>query len=149
MKPALSSACALVLMLATSASAQLASPSYSANCTAVGPAEGGATSPATRATIHAGGLASGELLSASFSVRLTATCGDVRCSVLLCGDCDGNSILNVLDALLGAQHAVAIVTLTGVAFESCNVDDDFDVDVLDSLFIAQTAAGVSVPLSCC
>jgi hypothetical protein len=80
---------------------------------------------------------------------------DVRCPLAFCGDCNQDGGITVLDALLAAQHGVAIVTLTGVAFSNCNVtgvvepDPGPAVDVLDALTIAQEAAGLQPTLACC
>jgi hypothetical protein len=80
---------------------------------------------------------------------------DVRCPLSLCGDCNQDGGVTVLDALLAAQHGVAIITLAGEAFSNCNVTGAVEpdpgpvVDVLDALTIAQEAAGLAPPLSCC
>jgi hypothetical protein len=73
----------------------------------------------------------------------------------LCGDCDGDGVVTVLDALVGAQHAVGLVTLTGIRFSACNVtgavepDQAAAIDVLDALTIARSVVGLGVVLSCC
>jgi len=69
-------------------------------------------------------------------------------SAQVCGDCDGDGSVDVVDALLGAQHAAALLTLTGTDFEACDVDSSTTVTILDALTIAQHAAGLPVSLSC-
>lgn len=72
----------------------------------------------------------------------------------VCGDCNGDGVVNILDALTGAQHSAAIVQLTGVDFTNCNVtgllepDPGAMVDILDALTLAQSAAGLGSPLMC-
>jgi hypothetical protein len=79
----------------------------------------------------------------------------VPCAASLCGDCNGDMTLSILDALLAAQHAAAIVTLTGTQFSNCNVIGLLEpapgavVDILDALTLAQAAAGLPVTLTCC
>jgi hypothetical protein len=80
---------------------------------------------------------------------------DVRCPVTSCGDCNGDGIINIVDALFAAQHAVSIIVLTGVDFSNCNVvgltepDPGAVVDVIDALNVAQVSAGLPVMLACC
>ena len=63
--------------------------------------------------------------------------------------------MTILDALVAAQHAGGLVTLTGVDFTNCNVlglvepDPGAVVDILDALRLAQFAAGLPVMLMCC
>jgi hypothetical protein len=66
----------------------------------------------------------------------------------VCGDCNGDGAADVVDALLGAQHAAALVILVGVDLEGCDVDSSSAVTVLDALAIAQHAAGLPVTLTC-
>ena len=73
----------------------------------------------------------------------------VTCLAPLCGDCNGDGNVNILDALAAAQHTVATITLTGRGYDACNVDSDGDVDILDALRIAQSSVGLPVALICC
>jgi hypothetical protein len=66
----------------------------------------------------------------------------------VCGDCNGDGHADVLDALRGAQHAAALLTLTGTDLEGCDVDSSTVVTILDALTIAQHAAGLPVSLHC-
>ena len=74
----------------------------------------------------------------------------------ICGDCNGDGGATITDALLAAQHAVAITTLTGLDFVGCNVSGisggsgvpGATVDILDALAIAQFAVGSLPILSC-
>jgi hypothetical protein len=45
----------------------------------------------------------------------------VPCLVGVCGDCNGDLVVTILDALLAAQHAAALMILTGRQFSACNV----------------------------
>lgn len=75
---------------------------------------------------------------------------------LLCGDCNDDAFVNILDALTAAQHAVAIVNLTGATFAACNVEgtpgNDLTpgaaVDILDALGIATYNAAIVANLNC-
>jgi hypothetical protein len=145
-------AVAVVLLLLApgppaAAQGQMSSPGYTADCLALAPAVASSTATNTSALTVAGGLVSGTMTSPAHQARLEVLC--LGCGVTLCGDCTGDGAITILDALAGARHAVAIVVLTGVAFASCDVDRDGDVDVLDSLRVAQAAVGLSVTLICC
>ena len=64
-------------------------------------------------------------------------------------------MVTILDALVAAQNAASLVALSGAAFSNCNVigllepDPGAVVDILDSLTLAQFAAGLPVTLMCC
>ncbi|MEM7351140.1 MAG: dockerin type I repeat-containing protein, partial [Acidobacteriota bacterium] len=66
----------------------------------------------------------------------------------LCGDCDQNNIINVVDALTAAQIAGGLVTPNPTQQAVCDVDSGGSIDVLDALTISQFAAGLPVALSC-
>jgi hypothetical protein len=80
---------------------------------------------------------------------------DSLCPLVLCGDCNEDGAVTILDALVAAQHAAGVTSLTGSGFSNCNVlgttepDPGATVDVLDALSIAQFAAGLGVTLACC
>jgi len=86
---------------------------------------------------------------------VTDTWDVIVCAVPVCGDCNGDGVTSILDALQAAQHAAGLITLTGLAFSSCNVIGVSEpapgavVDVIDALTLAQAAAGVPVALTCC
>jgi hypothetical protein len=67
---------------------------------------------------------------------------------MICGDCDGNGAITVLDALVAAQIAAGITTPTPVQQALCDVQGDIDVDVVDALRLAQEAAGLTPGLTC-
>ena len=77
------------------------------------------------------------------------------CSAPFCGDCNGDSMLTILDALTAAQHSASLLTVTGPQFSNCNVqglvqpDAGAVVDILDALAIAQFAVGLPITLICC
>ena len=48
----------------------------------------------------------------------------------VCGDCNSDGVANIVDALLGAQHAAALVTLVGQDFDGCDVDSSTSVSPL-------------------
>jgi len=79
----------------------------------------------------------------------------VTCAPTLCGDCNIDGVVNILDALMGAQNAALIIALAGQEFTNCNVIGDLEplpsavVDILDALTIAQFAAQLPVTLTCC
>lgn len=60
----------------------------------------------------------------------------------ICGDCDGNGRITILDALVAAQHASGVITITGPRLLSCDADASGAVDILDALAIAAEAAGL-------
>jgi hypothetical protein len=78
--------------------------------------------------------------------------GGDPCDTVLCGDCNQDGFVNILDALRGAQHAAGVLTLTGAAFDNCNVNrvtGSIAVDILDALILARYDVGLAVTLSCC
>ncbi len=64
-----------------------------------------------------------------------------------CGDCDQDGDVDHDDSAAAANHDVGNITLEGVAFEACDVDDDSDVDIIDALKIKQSVGGP--PLTSC
>jgi len=79
----------------------------------------------------------------------------VTCLSSVCGDCTGDGVVSILDALTAAQHSASLITLTGAEFSNCNVtgllepDPAAAVTVLDALTLAQFAAGIGASLVCC
>lgn len=67
---------------------------------------------------------------------------------LLCGDCDRDGDIDVVDALRAAQIANGLIMPTLTDFLACNVDDDGDIDVIDALLIARVSAGFPLTLNC-
>ena len=86
---------------------------------------------------------------------LTDTWDVLGCIAPMCGDCNGDMTLSILDALVAAQNAAALIVLTGVDFTNCNVIGTLEpapgaaVDILDALTLAQAAAGLPISLVCC
>jgi hypothetical protein len=141
----------VALTLTSTAFAQtLSSPSFRGECTFVLPAVGEQTSTSFGSLTAVGGITSGELTSPSFSTVLDVLCVEQGgCIVTLCGDCTGDGVISILDALAAAQHAVLVIMLMGTEFNNCDVDADMDVDILDALLIAQVASGQPTALVCC
>lgn len=77
------------------------------------------------------------------------------CPLSRCGDCNVDGVVDVIDALFAAQHAVGLISLQANPFANCNVagliapDPGAVVDITDALKIAQAAAGLGVTLTCC
>ena len=67
-----------------------------------------------------------------------------------CGDCDqaGLPAPNIVDALIAAQIAAAVVLPTPQQIGCCDVNDTRTVDVIDALLIAQVAAQLPITLNC-
>jgi hypothetical protein len=72
----------------------------------------------------------------------------------LCGDCDGNGFVTILDALQAARHDTGLATIASPELEQCNVSGTPGgpplgvVSVLDGLTIAQYAVGLHPQLLC-
>ncbi len=140
----------LIFLLTTLGRAQLSSPSFTVECAVVLPAAGESTSANFNATTAVGGLSSGELASQAFTATLTVICGrDPGCGTTLCGDCDENSQVDILDALTAARSALGALMLGGAARANCDVNSDGAVNILDALSLAQIATGLPVVLTCC
>ena len=67
---------------------------------------------------------------------------------LLCGDCDLDGQLRILDALLAARIAVGLESVTPVQTMLCDVDSSGDITVVDALRMAQAAASLGTVLTC-
>lgn len=78
------------------------------------------------------------------------------CTPLLCGDCNSDAVVNIIDALSAARHAAGLDNLTGAVFAACNVSgtpgDDTtpgaDVSILDALAIGRYVALIVPALTC-
>ena len=69
----------------------------------------------------------------------------------VCGDCDGDGSVTVLDALEASRQASGITTATVSCDVAPPVAQEGDipvVDILDALLIAQAAVGMPVVLVC-
>ena len=66
----------------------------------------------------------------------------------ICGDCNMDGRVDILDALHISQIAVGLIIPTPAHYLVCDVDADSDIDILDALRVAQIAAGLSVVLTC-
>ncbi len=90
------------------------------------------------------------LLGAAFAQD---PCGDNQC---LCGDCDGDGVVTIIDALQAARTGAGLHSLTDPYFNCCNVQGTpggmttpgTDVTVLDALVIAQVSAGYRHGMAC-
>ncbi len=60
-------------------------------------------------------------------------------TLLLCGDIDGDGIINAADALKALQHAVKLIELAGDQAVIADVQADGKIDAADALFILQYA----------
>lgn len=76
------------------------------------------------------------------------SCGGVTGCTGLCGDCNGDGMVNVLDALLAAQTGAGSAMPPAGSSACCDVDTSTSVTILDALLVAQFAAGLPVILSC-
>ena len=89
------------------------------------------------------GVGTNTCQTAPFDVDNTFLCQTV------CGDCDDNTMgPTVLDALVGAQLAAALLTPTLTQTGCCDVDSSGTITVLDALLMAQAAAALPVTLTC-
>lgn len=79
------------------------------------------------------------------------------CAYSVCGDCDGNARVDILDALLVAQFSAGLLALPTPGsrqFNECNVlgivfpNPAATLDILDALELARFAAGLAT-VSCC
>ena len=71
---------------------------------------------------------------------------------MLCGDCDNNYFVNILDALRASQVSSGLATATAVELRQCDVyphgNPDGRVTVLDALLIARYVVGLEPALQC-
>lgn len=83
-------------------------------------------------------------------VLILLACLSAPCSAAVCGDCNRSGAVDVIDALRAAQLATGLLP-TSDALCECDVVNPQampDVDVLDSLAIAQWCAGYVGVLAC-
>jgi len=60
-----------------------------------------------------------------------------------CGDCNHDGNIDIVDALVAAQHAAGQITLApGCQFNVCDVNGSGAIDITDALSIAQHSAGL-------
>jgi hypothetical protein len=71
--------------------------------------------------------------------------------VWVCGDCNQDGALTILDALRGAQIAAGLIVPQPIDYQYCDVNfvsPPPAITVLDALIMAQAAAGLTVVLTC-
>jgi|GEM_PF-5782952 len=61
---------------------------------------------------------------------------------VLFGDVNGDGVISASDAVLAAQHAVGLITLTSSQITKADVSDDGSVTAYDAALIAERAAGL-------
>lgn len=72
----------------------------------------------------------------------------------ICGDCDGDGRLAILDSLVAAKSSAGLTALDPTAFTRCNVagllepDPGAEVTVIDALSMARYVAGLTGTLNC-
>jgi len=84
------------------------------------------------------------------------SCGGGVLPIGLCGDCNGDSTVDVLDSLVAARAAAGIMVPPEPRWAACNVAGTLGgpatpgaaLDIMDALLIAQRAAGLLAALSC-
>ena len=67
---------------------------------------------------------------------------------ITCGDCDGNGVPNILDALRAVEIHLGLYLATPAEILRCDVTAPAGVTVLDALRLAQRAAGLAGHSSC-
>ena len=92
---------------------------------------------------HASGIAQPMVALLLAAVLLGAVAGQD-----LCGDCNEDQRLDVLDVLAAAQHSAGIAPLSGRAHRLCDVDQSGAVSVIDALQIAQKTLGLPTAIAC-
>jgi hypothetical protein len=74
-----------------------------------------------------------------------AECGEelsrVRVDLYMLGDVNGDGEIDVLDAMLVAQHIVGDVSDDAIVLAAADVNGDGEIDVLDAMLIAQYIVG--------
>jgi hypothetical protein len=86
------------------------------------------------------------MMGRQYALALAVLCASAAAQV--CGDCNEDGLVNVVDALTGAQHSVGSFSLTGQAFANCDVNSSGSVDIVDALVIAQFSTGLPAVPSC-
>ena len=86
------------------------------------------------------------LPSAALLVCLLAA--PVTRAQFVCGDCNGDGAVNVIDAYAAAQHAAGLVYLWGDALDRCDIDASGAVQISDALRIARRIVGIDPVIVC-
>jgi hypothetical protein len=87
-------------------------------------------------------LVPGECQTGSFDVDNTSLCPG------MCGDCNLDAAVTILDALVAAQISAGLLVPTQAQQGCCDVDSSMNIAIIDALLIAQDAAGLVVTLMC-
>ena len=70
-------------------------------------------------------------------------------NAFLCGDCELDQDVDVVDALLAAQFGAQLSPQpTGIQLRACDVNGDTQAEVIDALLIARFDAQLVATLSC-
>lgn len=67
----------------------------------------------------------------------------------ICGDADGNNVVNIVDALAVARNVVGLPPPPLVDVVLADVNENGNVDINDALFIARYEVGLLLPPEAC
>ena len=80
-------------------------------------------------------LSSGALVGTGAVVTGTAAGETVRCTVVVCGDVNGDGYIDAADALLCLRASVGLITLTPEQEAAADVNHDGLIDAGDAILI--------------
>lgn len=83
------------------------------------------------------------------TIGLGASGATVTISPGICGDSDGNTAVNIVDALSVARNVVGLPSPPTVDSVLADVNENDDVDINDALFIARFSVGLLLPPGVC
>lgn len=88
------------------------------------------------------------VLTILFLLCLIVTPAQAQTLKAMCGDCNLDTSVNILDALLAMNAAVGNVSVPPLATQLCDVDGSGGPTTTDGLLILQFASGLIPTLSC-